>query len=291
MAALVEPGDEILIEQPTYELIVSTAEYLGARVVRFPRRFGEHFQIDPGEIGRAVTARTRLIVITNLHNPGSAFADEETLLEVGRIARRVRARVLVDEVYLDAAFDARPSTSFKLGEEFIATGSLTKVYGLSGLRCGWIFAEPVLATRIWRLADLFYSTLPHVAELLAVAAFRQLPAIESRARKLLDANRALFNRMLLPRTDLEVHEHTRGLIAFPRLKSGESTHLCRLLRERFDTAVVPGSFFGMPDHIRIGLGGATAEVEEGLRCLAAALDELGRPGQGGETGQRGQRGR
>jgi aspartate/methionine/tyrosine aminotransferase len=273
LAALLEPGDEVLIEQPTYELIVSTARYLGARVKRFPRPFESGFRIDPEEVARRAGPRTRLIILTNLHNPSSAMTDEPTLLRVAEIARRTGARVLVDEVYLDAAFDLRPRTSLHLGREFIVTNSLTKVYGLSGLRCGWILAEPAIAERIWKLADLFYSTLPHPAELLSLIAFHHLPDLERRARGLLEANAALLNRFFKARGDLESIVQTRGLVAFPRLKQGDSSELCERLEMKYETSVVPGRFFEMPRHIRIGLGGETATVEEGLRRLAEALDE------------------
>ncbi|HEY6191267.1 MAG TPA: pyridoxal phosphate-dependent aminotransferase [Bacteroidota bacterium] len=276
LAALLEPGDEVLIEQPTYELIVSAAEFLGAKVIRFPRRFESGFQIDPEDIIRAAGARTRLIVLTNLHNPSSAFTDEATLSRIGEIARRTGARVLVDEVYLDAAFDLRPRTSHHLGREFVVTNSLTKVYGLSGLRCGWILAETAVAEKIWRLADLFYSSLPHVAERLSVIAFSQLPALERRARGILEANAAAVNRFFRVRGDLESLEHARGLVALPRLKAGDSSGFCDRLLANYETSVVPGRFFDLPRHLRIGLGGEPADVEEGLRRLAGALDEEGK---------------
>ncbi|MCA1636460.1 MAG: pyridoxal phosphate-dependent aminotransferase, partial [Acidobacteria bacterium] len=151
MAALIEPGDEVLIEHPTYELIVTTARYLGARVERFERRGEEGFALDPFEVERRLTPRTRLIVLTNLHNPSSADTPVEVLRRVGEIARGGGARVLVDEVYLDAMFERAPPSAFHLGEEFITTNSLTKVYGLSGLRCGWVLAAPELAQRMWLL--------------------------------------------------------------------------------------------------------------------------------------------
>jgi Cys-tRNA synthase (O-phospho-L-seryl-tRNA:Cys-tRNA synthase) len=79
MAATFEPGDEVLIEEPTYELLVSTARYLGAEIRRFPRRFEEGFRLDPEAIETRITSRTRLVVITNLHNPSGAFTDATTL--------------------------------------------------------------------------------------------------------------------------------------------------------------------------------------------------------------------
>jgi aspartate/methionine/tyrosine aminotransferase len=171
MAVLLAPGDEVLIEQPVYDPVLALARHLGARVKRFHRRLEDGFRIDPREIERSVSRRTRLIVITNLHNPSSALTDKETLVEIQGIAREVGARVLVDEVYLEALFDGSPS-AFHLGREFIVTSSLTKAYGLSGLRCGWILAEPELAESMRRLNDLFCVIPPHSAELLSVIALR-----------------------------------------------------------------------------------------------------------------------
>ena len=164
MATLIEPGDEVLIEQPTYELLTSTLLYLGAAIKRFARTEESGYALDPAEIRRVVTPKTRLIVLTNLHNPSSALVPEYVLREVGELARSVGAHVLVDEVYLDAVYTDTPRTSYHLGPEFIVTTSLTKVYGLSGLRCGWILAQPDLARAMWRLNDLFASIPAHPAE-------------------------------------------------------------------------------------------------------------------------------
>src|SRR5712692_9177964 len=160
MAATLEPGDEVLIEHPTYELLVSAARYLGAAVKRFPRRFEDGFRIDPKQVERLVTPRTRLIVLTNLHNPSNAPVDEETLLALGDTALSAKARVMVGEVYLDAMFEQTPRSAFHLGSQFVVTNSLTKVYGLSGLRCGWILAEPGFAKTIWRLNYLMMNHPP-----------------------------------------------------------------------------------------------------------------------------------
>ena len=143
MAALIEPGDEVLIEHPTYEPLIGAASFLGADIKRFERRAEDGFRIDPNLVRSKITDRTRLIVVTNLHNPSGALADEDELLAIGRLG----ARVLVDEVYLDAVAPTRRS-AVHLGPEFVCTNSLTKVYGLSGLRCGWILAEPELAERM-----------------------------------------------------------------------------------------------------------------------------------------------
>jgi len=274
MAALLEPGDEVLIEEPSYGAIVSTAEYLGAKIRRFPRTFESGFQVDPREVERNISARTRLIVITNLHNPSGVRTTDSKLRIVGEIARSMGAHVLVDEVYLEACFDSRWQTSFLLGPNFIATSSLTKAYGLTGLRCGWIFAAKPLAERMWRLNDLFGVMAPHPVELLSVLAFEHLPEIAARAKQLLATNRALLKEFFKSRRDLLAIWPEAGAIAFPQLTSGHADAFCQLLRDKYETSVVPGRFFEMPEHFRIGVGGKTEDVRGGLARMGAALDEL-----------------
>lgn len=276
LAALVDPGDEVLIEQPAYEPLLAVAEYLGAHIRRFPRKFESGFELDPREIERAMTPRTRVVVVTNLHNPTGARASDSTLRLIGEIAQSRGAYVLVDEVYLEACFDPEARTSFHLGPNFIVTSSLTKAFGLSGLRCGWIFAPAALAERMWRLNDLFGVIPAHPAELLGVIALDHLNEITAYARGRLDANRAVLRGFLGSRKDLIAIRPEAGTVAFPQFAGGRVDALCQLLREKYETSVVPGRFFELPEHFRIGIGGSTDLLEEGLKRLGQALDELAR---------------
>jgi len=279
MATILEPGDEALIEQPTYGLLVDVAHYLGANVVRFGRRAENDFAIDLGELQSKITANTRLIAITNLHNPTGAFTSEATLRRIGEMAAAVGAWVLVDEVYLDLVplgeFRSPYRTCARYGPQFVATNSLTKAYGLSGIRCGWILAEAGLATRIRRVDDLMSGSPVFPAELLGVIALDNLDKVGARANALLAANRAALEAFLDSRADLDVFRSRWGTIAFPRLKTGPVDAFCELLRGRFETSVVPGRFFEMPERFRIGIGGDRAMTAEGLARLGAALDVFG----------------
>jgi hypothetical protein len=274
MAAILEHGDEILIEEPTYELLLSTAQYLGATIRRFPRKFEEAFRLDPREVEKHITPRTRLVVLTNLHNPSSALADTPTLNAIGEVARSVGARVLVDEVYLETLFDQPAKSAFHLGNHFITTSSLTKAFGLSGLRCGWILADAELAERIWRINDLYAATPAHPAELLSVIALDNLDRITDRARQLLDKNRQALNALLDSREDLECARPEFGTVVFPRLRTGSVDEFCSLLREKYETSVVPGRFFEMRQQFRLGIAGEEKMTEEGLRRVAHALDDF-----------------
>jgi aspartate/methionine/tyrosine aminotransferase len=272
MAALIDPGDEVLIEQPTYELLTSTLLYLGASVKRFARSEESGYALDPAEVRRAITPRSRLVVLTNLHNPSSVLAPDSVLREVGDLARSVGAHVLVDEVYLDAVYADTPGSSYHLGPEFIVTSSLTKVYGLSGLRCGWILAPPDLARAMWRLNDLFASIPAHPAELLSVVALQNLDTIRERSRKIVEADRLLLSDFLSQERRVSAPRTEFGTTSALRLKNGEIEPFLARLRAEYGTSAVPGRFFDLPNHFRIGMGVDTAMFREGLRRISKALD-------------------
>lgn len=271
IAAIIEPGDEVLIEHPAYGPILDIAQYLQANVKRFRRAEENGWAIDPEEVRRCVTTKTRLIVITNLHNPTSVLTPESVLREIGDIAQSVGALVLADEVYLDAVYENTPRTSFHLGPQFVVTSSLTKVYGVSGLRCGWILAQPNLAWKMRRLNDLYSATPVYPGELLSVAAFQHLNLLRERARRIVEADRKLLRDFLKQQSSLSAVSTEWGTTSFPRILNGNPDAFLERLRSEFDTSAVPGRFFEMPDHFRIGMGVNTAMFAEGLSRVGCAL--------------------
>src|SRR3954470_18662650 len=172
-AALLEPGDEVLVERPGYDPLLGAARMFGANTIRFDRRFEDGFALDPGRVQAAMTPRTRIIVITTPHNPTGVAADADALGEIGRIAARAGAHVLVDEVYKDVTVDPTPAAAAR-GDVFITTSSLTKSYGLSSLRAGWVIASPDVSYRVRRARDVVDGTGSIVAERLSVLAFQHL---------------------------------------------------------------------------------------------------------------------
>jgi aspartate/methionine/tyrosine aminotransferase len=274
MSALISPGDEVLVEEPTYELLTATLGLLGARVRAFQRRPEDLYRLDPEEIGANLSRRTRLLVITNLHNPTGALASPAEVAAVARAASAVGARVLVDEVYLEGAFhDGRAHTAFTEHGNIIVTSSLTKAYGLSGLRCGWILAPADLAERMRRLNDLYGVAAPHIAECLAVVAFDQLDRLRARAEAMVRVNRAAYRALLGSHPGLEQVLFDEGTTAFPRVRSGDGDALFERLIGGHETRLTPGRFFNRPDHVRISLGGEPAATFIGLQRVALALNE------------------
>jgi aspartate/methionine/tyrosine aminotransferase len=138
---------------------------------------------------------------------------------------------------------------------------------------------------MWLLNDLFGVIPAHAAELLSVVALARLGRVARKSRALLEENRRLLESFLGTRDELEWTPLESGTVYFPRLKRGSADELCALLREKYDTSVVPGSFFESPAHFRVGIGGETETLKAGLERLGLALDELAGGADAKEGGQ------
>jgi len=272
-AVVLKRGDEVLVESPAYEPLLAVPKLLGARIHRFKRRFKDGYKLDPDEIASRMTKKTRLIILSNMHNPSGVLTSNDVLAESGRIARKNKAYVLVDEVYLDFLFENRPASCVTLGDNFLATASLTKAYGFDGLRCGWVFASPKLAEEVWRLQDFYgvNGTIP--AEKTATVAFEYLPRFVERTRAIISANRDLIDVFMAKHEDqLAWVPPDGGPVCFPRLRKEKSAgKFIDDLLAQYNTRVIPGSFFESPAHFRLGFGGNTKTLQAGLKNLAATL--------------------
>ena len=267
LAALLEgagPKDEVIVERPTYEQLLVVPQGYGVTVKRLDRRLEDDFAIDLARFRRLVTRRTKAAVVTNLHNPSGVRIPFATLQEMAAILADVGAHLVVDEVYLETLFGARTESSFLAGENVLATSSLTKAYGLDGLRCGWVFAPPDLARKAYLVNDHLGVNGVAPGERFALHAFENLAAIRARVHAMRDANAKLVKRFLREETRLTCAPPAANVF-FPRLPKGlDGDTFSRRLVESHGTLVVPGRFFEMPDHVRVAFGGETEPLARGL---------------------------
>jgi len=279
MAALLRPGDAVLVERPAYDPLLGAARLLGAEVRRFERRFEEAWQPDPDRIGKLLTNGVRLVVLTNLHNPSGVRIRDEALDEIARRAERVGARVLVDEVYLEAAFAAAPRPAATRSPVFVSTNSLTKTWGLAGLRAGWALAAPEVAEAMRRVRDVVDAVGSFPSDALATVAFAHLDALEERARAILGPNAARLAEVLDGAAAVEWVRPEGGPVAFPRLLGTDTAEpFVRRALADYGVGLVPGHFFEAPAHFRVAVGGDPRRVRPALDRLADALGTWpGRP--------------
>ena len=273
LAATVRPGETVLVEWPGYDPHAGAARLLGARVRTFPRGWDRSFQLDADTVAAALTPDVGAVVLTDLHNPSGVATDRDALRRVGEAAEAVGARVIVDEVYLDAASvaDTRPAAT--LGHVFVSTNSLTKSYGLSGLRIGWILAHPAIVERANRVRDVVDGVGSIPSETLGAYAFGRLDELLGRARTILGRGSALFEDFVASRPELEWVAPAGGSVGFPRLVGvDDAGPFVELAAREADVGVTPGSLFGEPAHFRVAVAGELGTLEAGLDRLGSALD-------------------
>ena len=278
IGAIARAGDDVLIERPAYDPLMGASVLLGLIVHRFDRRAERGFAVAAEDVRARLTSRTRAVVLTSPHNPSGVGLDVDTLEAIGREAARVGAHVIVDEVYLDGANacgDAhRPLIpAARLEGPFISTNSLTKSYGLAGLRCGWAIAPAAIAERMQRTRDVVDNVCSVPSERLGTLAFQHLDALTARTQRILGGNLERARAFFSSRPELRLPAPPSSSIVFARLGDAARTQafVQRLLDEH-GVAVAPGHFFESPDHFRISLAGDPAVLAEGLRRIGTALD-------------------
>ena len=270
-AALLEPGDDVLLETPVYEPLVTLTRYLGARPNRVERRAASGWRMDPADVKRALTPHTKLVVLSNLHNPTGAFDEGAGVAEIAQAAEQVGAHLLVDEVYLEFLHAAGIKTFAGVAPNVLATRSVTKAFGLDTLRIGWVIAEPALAERIRRLNDLFSVTIAHPSERLAARALDQADGILARINTSLARNLETMDAFVRAQPKLSWARPRAGTVGLLRVEGVDVDAWVERLHREYEVAVVPGRFFDAAGHVRVALGAAPDDLRVALERIAKAL--------------------
>lgn len=273
-AALLDQGDEVLVETPVYEPLLAVPEAFGARIVRLARRYEDGYQFSPEIVKRFLSPKTRFILLSNLHNPSGALIPRSLLKQVMQIARERNVSVIVDEIYLEFLDDE--TTAFHLADNAIVISSLTKVFGLGNIRCGWVLAQPELAKSMRRIIDFMHVEGVFIGEAIAFKAFDRLDEIKRKNRERINHNRGLLRDFIRQEDSLSWIEPADGVVCFPRVETPllNGDILSDVLRSKHDTAIVPGSFFGQSQHFRLGYGVNSGILEAGLNNIRKVLREF-----------------
>lgn len=279
LKALVPPGDHVLVERPGFDILARLAADAGAQVEAFTRAAPD-YRVDLDDLRRRLTPRTRVVMVTNLHNPTGAWLSPAEIRTIAAVADGVGAVLIVDEVYADLAEAEGAPPAAKLGPNILTASSLTKVFGLFALKFGWLTAAPPLLARLRQSApdgDVGVSKLSHA---VAAHVLEHPAPFETHWRGLLAANRPIVRRRVdamiaagLVEGDLPPY----GCMYFPRIPGVQDSRLlAQRLLDGFDVLVAPGEYFGAPGHIRIGFGADPEAVDRGLTRLQAGLEALTR---------------
>ncbi len=277
---LLEPGDEIIIETPGWPQAEVLAKAIGAKVVKITREEADSWQLPLDKVANAVTPRTKLIFISNPNNPTGNLLDAGEIDQLVRIADRVGAWLLIDEVYAGLEWDGprAPSVAGRYARG-ITTGSVSKALGLQGLRTGWLICpDPDLVMDAVILRENASEIMNIMGEVIAEIALRpdRYATALAKARREGAANLTHMNAWVNAQPGLSWVSPQAGLIGLARLPKGiDSDVFARaLLAEPYRTFLLPGSAYDQPGHIRLGVGGgASANLQDGLQRLSQALKD------------------
>lgn len=270
--ALLRRGDEVLVEFPAYEPMFKVPAYLGARV-RFVKRDPLDFSLTVPAIAEMVGEKTRMIVLSDSHNPSGSQVSAEVLQYLRRLVQERGIHVFIDEVY--GRF-YRERSLFVDYPEFIVTSSLTKFYGLGSLRCGWAFAPAAVVEKARLFSDYLTPEIPfaplHLARLLLESP--ALAELEERVRRRVRANREIINDYLNRTEFLSCYIPRNGILFFPELKGTVDVRkFYPVLYEKHRMVVTEGRFFQMPRHFRMAGIWSPEVMEDGLARLEKALKD------------------
>ncbi|MER7152551.1 aminotransferase [Streptomyces lydicus] len=276
-STLVEPGDHVVAVVPTYQQHYSIPASLGARVDHLQLREENGWLPDLDELDRLVTTDTKLIAVNNPNNPTGALIDEAGLARIAKIADRVGAWVLCDEVYrgVDQTGDGFTTSIADLYERGISTGSMSKPFSLAGLRLGWIVGPTGLLQAVATHRDYTTISVGRVDDLLACVALENKDAILARSHQITRTNLAVLDAWVNSRDDISYVKPASGTTALLRYDApiGSYEFCTRLLRQT-GVLFTPGAAFDIEHTLRIGFADDTQTLRTGLRLTGQFLDQL-----------------
>jgi len=256
----IEPGDEIVVMVPNYMQVWGIAKNRGAVVKEFHLREDRNWAPDLDELESLVTPQTKMIAVCNPNNPTGYILSEQEMDAIVKIASRVGAWLLADEVYSGAerATDVQTPSFFGRYDKVLAMGSLSKAYGLPGLRIGWVMAPEDQIQALWRRHEYVTISASKLAMGLAAVALSPdvRPRLMARTRGYIRAGYPVLEAWMASHGDtFSLTPPGAAAIAFVkyRLDIGSAEFTDRLCKEK-SVLIVPGAHFGVEQHVRISYG-------------------------------------
>ena len=280
---LVEAGKPVAVTLPNYMQIPGVIESLGGRIIPVHLIEEAGWQPDLDELARALEAGARSILITNPNNPTGATLTEDSMVGVADLAQRYGAWILADEVYRGAEVSGPETPSFwGRHDRVLITNSLSKAYGLPGLRVGWVATLHDVAADLWARKDYTTITVSTLSDRLAQVALTSgvRERILERTRTRIRDNLGILTDWMDTQEGLfSYRPPDAGAICYARYHARiNSSELAERLRTEQDLLVVPGDHFGMDRYLRIGFGPPADELKPALDRLAAAFRDVQREG-------------
>jgi len=275
VAHLVGPKDHIIVEHPTYPSLYEVPRSLEKDLTLFRLSWDDEFRPNMDNLRKLVKPNTKLITLTHPGNPTGAVIKEAEMKEALEIAEDVGAYLMVDETYRELMFESPPPLAATLGDRAISLTSMSKVWGVPGIRIGWAVGDESIVEGIRTVREQVTICNSALGEAIAKSILENRDSMLKELRNHMLTNFRMVKKWMDNQDWLEWIEPKSGVVCAPRLRSGGSTdELCKLLVTKYKTFTVPCSAMELDGHFRLGFGGETEELEKGLEQLEKALKEI-----------------
>lgn len=274
---LLAPGDHLVVLRPNYATNIETPRAIGCDISFVDLSFERGWRYDAADIARAMTPRTRLVSLTTPHNPTGTLLHRKSLAEIAALVESRGAHLLVDETYRDLSPAGAEPFATTLSERVISVASLSKAYGLPGLRIGWLMTrDRALNEKFLAAKEQILITGAVLDEEIGYRVYRRRTEELTRVAAEVARGRKAVADWLAREPRMEWVEPSGGVVAFPRIRSDALVDIPRFYRRltgEYKTWVGPGHWFEQDDrYMRIGFGWpAAAELAEGLANVSRAL--------------------
>jgi len=273
---ILDPQDEVIVEYPEFQTLFELPAAIGCEIKFLHLSKENRFIPEPGKIRELINPKTKLIIINTPHNPTGSELELDTIREIGEIAMENDIYLLFDEHYkfLPLEEGTRQYISgFDICREFhdktMAVGSITKCFGLNGLRVGWLLAGQKVIRECKEFKHYLTHVTPPISDYLAVVALKNKEMLTMYVKGIILRNLELLNAFMeRNRHRFEYIPPRGGLVCFPKLKDKpEATSFCRELLETFQISLLPGEAFGMKEHFRLNFGIEPGKFEKALLLM------------------------
>ncbi len=275
--SLLQAQDRLLVLKPNYATNIETPKAIGAQIDYFDLRIENNFMINMNEFIDAIKSDTKLVSITTPHNPTGMMISETDLQKLAQVCKAKGIRLLVDETYREMAFDQKTPLAATFNDQVISVSSVSKSYGLPGIRLGWLITqdknlmELFLAAKeqIFICGSLLDEEVAYQFMLKKNQYFREIfPQMKLHLKIVLD--------WMATENNLTCVKPSGGVVCFPQMKSYINPELFyKILNEKYQTFVGPGHWFEQPrSFFRLGFGWPqTEDLKAGLLAISRALEE------------------
>ena len=276
IGSLLSKQDHAIIELPNYPSFRYICESLEKNYDLFDLRYEEEFKPDVERLEQMITKNTKLICLTHPNNPTGSLMSRNNLDEIIKIVEDNDVYLLLDETYRDLTFGEPLPTAASLSKNCISVSTMSKVYGVPGIRIGWLAAlDDKILQGVLNVREQTTICNSALNEAIALQLLKNKEEYLKILKPKIMENYKILSDWMDNQIHLEMVSPEGGVVCFPKLKSGESSEkLCRCLVEKYRTFTVPGFVFKMNSHFRIGFGGEKSELELGLDQLNKALNEI-----------------